>query len=203
MAEVEQDIIRRVLQGDRSAVQEFYGLYVSSMYAFAFYRVGRNEALAEEAATEIFHYAITHLREYDPARGEVYSWLVNVGRRVVTELLRRERRWRRHEIAWHRVDEKILSIYAAMDSKSIPDEILECRETRHLVGAAMSQLPQKYRNLLEERYWKGRSTSELSRLLAISEKAVESLLARAREAFRETLLVVAREVGVAGLEEGS
>jgi RNA polymerase sigma-70 factor, ECF subfamily len=191
----EKDVLRKALAGDREAVREFYALYVDALYAYAFYRLGRNVALAEEAVSEIFHKAVLTLDAYDPARGEVYTWLVTIGRGVVTAILRREQRWRRHELSWEAADRTLLDICRALDQDSIPDMILEREETRHLVQAAMGQLPPKYRRLLELRYWKGKTTSELALVLSLTEKAVESLLARGREAFRKSLESLSRELG--------
>jgi len=200
--DLENDVVRRLLAGERQAVRDFYALYADALYAFAYYRLGRNAALAEEALNEIFHRGILGLREYDPSRAGIYTWLTSLGRGVVTEILRRERRWRRHELSWERADRALLDAVEALDREEMPDRILEREETRHLVRAALSQLPPKVQNLLELRYWKGESTGGLARLLGITEKAVESLLARGRQAFQQSLEILAREVGtISKLEE--
>ncbi len=198
----ESDVARRLLAGDRRAVREFHALYAESLYAFAYYRLGRNAALAEEALNEIFHRAILGLRQYDPSRAGIYTWLTSLGRGVITEILRRERRWRRHEISWERADRALIEAVGALDREEMPDLIMEREETRQLVRAAMSQLPPKVKNLLELRYWKGESTGGLARLLGMTEKAVESLLARARQALQQSLQILARELGtISKLEE--
>ncbi|MBN1670863.1 MAG: RNA polymerase sigma factor [Kiritimatiellae bacterium] len=196
----EQQVMGRILAGDRAAVQEFYRLYVTAIYNFALYRLGKNEDLAEEAVNEIFERAFRHMREYDPARGEVYTWLVNIGRSVTTKIIRREQKWKKHELHWQQIDERLREIYEAIDEEAIPDEILETEETRLLVRTTMSQLPLKYRRLLEERYWKEKSNREIAGMLGVSEKAVESMLARARLAFKKAFLAVAHEMGGLGLE---
>ncbi len=198
----EHDVVRRLLAGDRQAVRDFYALYADALYAFAYYRLGRHAALAEEAVNEIFHRGILGLKEYDPSRAGVYTWLVSRGRGVVAEILRRERRWRRHELSWERADRALLDAVRALDREDMPDLILEREETRQLVRAALSQLPPKYRNLLELRYWRGETTGALARLLGLTEKAVESLLARGRQAFQESLEILTRELGaIPKLEE--
>jgi len=191
----EKELITQILAGEREAVRELYGLYVSAIYNFVFYRLGRNSDLAEEAVTAIFQQAFERLRDYDPARGEVYTWLVNIGRGVVTKLMRREQRWQRHEVQWAKVDEELMQIYEALDTAAIPDEALATEETRVLVSTAMHQLPLKYKKLLENKYWHERSTREIAGGLGVTEKAVESMLARAREAFRRTFIALAREMG--------
>ncbi len=193
--DTETDVVRRLLAGDRQAVRDFYALYADALYAFAYYRLGRQASLAEEAVNEIFHRGILGLREYDPSRAGIYTWLTSLGRGIVTEILRRERRWRRHELSWERADRALLEAVRALDREDMPDRILEREETRQIVRAALSQLPPKYQNLLELRYWKGETTGGLARLLGLTEKAVESLLARGRQAFQQSLEILARELG--------
>ncbi len=48
----------------------------------------------------------------------------------------------------------------------------------------MSELPQRYEEILHAKYLDDLSMREISRLMNLSEKAVGSLLTRAREMFR-------------------
>ena len=63
-----------------------------------------------------------------------------------------------------------------------------------MVNATMSQLPQHYREAVEAKYVLRRSVREIASERSTSEKAVESLLTRARQAFRETFLALARSL---------
>jgi DNA-directed RNA polymerase specialized sigma24 family protein len=49
----------------------------------------------------------------------------------------------------------------------------------------MATLPEPYRLALLWRYWEKRSTQEMAMRTGKTEKAIERLLARAREMFRE------------------
>ena len=69
-------------------------------------------------------------------------------------------------------------------------------ETRQMVSATMSQLPEKYRAALEAKYLKGNSVRDIAATTGQSEKAMESLLTRAREAFRETFLSLTRNLSL-------
>ncbi len=76
------------------------------------------------------------------------------------------------------------------------DDVLRREETREMVGATMSQLPRHYREALEAKYVAGKSVRDIAAALAISEKAVESQLTRARKAFRATFVALARNLNV-------
>ena len=60
----------------------------------------------------------------------------------------------------------------------------------------MSHLPAKYREALEAKYVTGKSVRDMAATLSLTEKAVESQLGRARRAFRETFLALARNLDV-------
>ena len=56
----------------------------------------------------------------------------------------------------------------------------------------LSQLPSHYREALEAKYLRGASVHDLAQLWHTTDKAVESMLTRARKAFRATFLTLGR-----------
>ena len=54
-----------------------------------------------------------------------------------------------------------------------------------LIQLAMDQLPERYADALELKYVHGFSSKEIAARFGIGDEAVQSLLARARRAFRE------------------
>ncbi len=71
---------------------------------------------------------------------------------------------------------------------------MQREETRALVNATMAQLPPHYRQALEAKYVDGQSVRAIAADAGNTEKAVESLLGRARQAFREAFLVLTRNL---------
>lgn len=59
-------------------------------------------------------------------------------------------------------------------------------ETAERVHAALDRLPPSYARAVEWRYLEGLEVTEIALRLKLSYKAAESLLSRARKAFRET-----------------
>jgi RNA polymerase sigma factor (sigma-70 family) len=49
----------------------------------------------------------------------------------------------------------------------------------------MAELPEMYRVVLLWRYWEGKSATDIAQSIGRTPKAVERLLARARQQFRE------------------
>ena len=80
-----------------------------------------------------------------------------------------------------------LSAHAVAD----PDNVLERSEIVRLVHATLDHLPPRYGEALEMRYLEGCSVDQVARRLELGYKATESLLSRARAAFREGFGAVA------------
>ena len=70
-------------------------------------------------------------------------------------------------------------------TREAPDEGLRRRELARLVQVTLDCLPQRYGDALEWKYIQELPVTEIAGRLNVSPKAAESLLTRAREAFRE------------------
>ena len=173
-------------KADRAAIGRFYDAHVDGLYAFVFYRVGRDQTLAEDVVQETFTVALAKRTSYDPARGSVGSWLTVLSRNVIRDHLRAHRKSDELQQTWERVDATLAQVFAAMADRPLPGEVLERAETRDLVHMAVANLPEQYRTALTRKYVDGESLETLSRELGISVDATKSLLARARRAFRDT-----------------
>jgi len=85
------------------------------------------------------------------------------------------------------VDGDISSYLEAIDNKPLPDEVLEQKETAAVVRAALNRLESKEQAVLKAKYIEGLSAHEIARQMGITEKAVHSLLYRARISLRREL----------------
>lgn len=165
---------------------DVYDRNFTALYNYCYYRLGKDHHAAEEAVQETFALAVERIGLYDPQRGDTFAWLCNLSRNVI----RRERRFAQRTINlaefWGNIDEELKSIYSRIASMPLPAEVMELQETRDLVTMAMAQLPDRYRDVLEGKYVNALPVKEIAHRLTMTPKAVESLLSRAREAFRQT-----------------
>jgi RNA polymerase sigma-70 factor (ECF subfamily) len=173
--------------GDRAAITRFYDAHVDGLYTFVFYRVGRDATLAEDVVQETFTLAMSRQRDYDPERGSLGSWLTVLSRNVIRDHLREHRRSDELQATWERIDATLAQTFGAMAEHPLPGEVLERTETRDLVHMAVANLPDQYRKVLTRKYVDGESLETLAGELGISIDATNSLLARARRAFREAM----------------
>ncbi len=166
------------------------------LWAFCLYRVGRDRHACEEVVQETLLRAIERLADYDPARcgDEIHGWLTGIARNEIRRVRATAGRTTSLDDLWARVDGDLAAMWGALETAPIESAALEREETRILVHAAMAQLPPQYRTALEAKYVSGRSVREIAAETGQSEKAAESLLTRARDAFRTAFLAIARNL---------
>ncbi len=184
--------LRRVKRGDSSALEQFYEQHVDGLYAFVFYRVGRDKTIAEDVVQETFLTALGRMEVYDADRGSVASWLCVLSRNVIRQHLKSHRRSQELLAMWDRIDETLAQVFAALDREPLTDEVIEREETRDLVNVTIAHLPDRYRKVLERKYVGGESLADLAQQMDVSEDAAKSLLARARRAFRDTFVALSQ-----------
>lgn len=189
---------KRALRGDPQAVDVLAEAALQPLYRFCLYRVGQDRHLCEDVVQETLVCAIGQLEQYDPLRcgDDIFPWLTGLARNEIRRALAGSKSAVSLDALWRRMDRELLSVYAKLASEPFADELLERTETREMVNATMSQLPPQYGQALEAKYILGRSVREIAQAWKVSEKAVESRLSRAREAFRTVFLALAQNLSV-------
>jgi RNA polymerase sigma-70 factor (ECF subfamily) len=193
MSELHQSdkaIVRRMLAGDEMAFEEFFETYFPGLYRFALTRLDRNADAAEEVVQATLCKAVTKLATY---RGEaaLFTWLCTFCRHEISAHYDRHRR-SLHETP---LVEDAPEIRAALESIGIahgdaPDERLRRQELARLVRVTLDSLPPRYGDALEWKYIQELSVSDIAARLSLGPKAAESLLTRARQAFRDGFTAV-------------
>lgn len=176
--------MRRMLGGDARAFDEFFERFFPGLYRFARARLSRDVAAAEEVVQETLCRAMAKLHTF---RGEasLFTWLCTFCRHEISALHRARRR-QGHEVE---LLEDAAEIRGALESLSggdgDPELSAHRREIARLVQVTLDHLPARYASALEWKYSDGLSVREIAANLEVSEKAAESLLTRARGAFRD------------------
>jgi len=167
-AALEQRLRRAVLAGDERAWQGLYDDAFSPLYAYVHWRCGGLRDLADDIAQETWLVAVRRLRDFDPAQGPFLAWL----RGIAANVLRNQLRAR-----------------AAPSGNGKPrreatDDEQRRREDAEHVAWALAELPDHYEAVLRAKYLEGQSVADIATAWRQTPKAIESLLTRARTAFR-------------------
>ena len=187
----DRKLVERMLAGDEEAFDQFFEGHCPRLYRFALPRLNHNADAAEEIVQVTLVKAVAGLKGY---RGEaaLFTWLCTICRRGIAE--HRERRGRRLDDVPLR--EEIPEVRAALESLaalggSDPETAARRREIARQVQVILDALPGAYGDALEWKYLEGRSVREIAARLDLSVKAAESMLTRAREAFRDGFAALA------------
>ncbi|MBI1850040.1 MAG: sigma-70 family RNA polymerase sigma factor [Planctomycetes bacterium] len=186
----EKDLLGRLRDGERGAADDLFRTYFDPLYQFVFYRLGGSHADTEEVVQETFIAAMQSARAFD-GRSSLFTWVCGIAKNKMSGL-RRSRRRAHLEIILSDADSEILDILANLEREDIPQHALDEEETADLVGATLSSFPPRYRDVLTDKYLRDLPVREIARRHGATEKGIESLLTRARQAFARTFRLLAR-----------
>lgn len=179
------DLIEGLLGGEAAAFEVYFHTCYPRLYRFALRRVAR-PALAEEVAQEAIVKGLAKLASF---RGEasLLTWLCGICRNEIA-IVRRRHPELEH---LHPVVEDDPSARAVLEllahEAPWPEALLRREQTIALVQSVLDCLPSQYSDVLEWKYVEGLSVAEIAARIGRSEKAIESMLTRARDAFRGAL----------------
>lgn len=164
---------------DADIWREFISQEIPLLYGM-FMRRWPNPSLAEELVQRTVFDAVRGCGSYDPSRGSPEEWIFGIARNNI----RLEARKR----ASRPSSNGDISLYLeAIDTKPLPDEVLERKETALLVRSALGRLESKEQTVLRAMYIEGLLARDIAGQMGITEKAVHSLLYRARISLRKEL----------------
>jgi len=190
MGSVERELVSRMLSGDEHAFAEFFDGYFPGLYRFALTRLHGDEDAAEEVVQATMGEAIRKIATY---RGEaaLFTWLCTFCRHEIARFCRRAGR-QPASVGLVEDEPAIAAALATLAAgEAAPHAALERAETRRLVHVVLDGLPPRYAAALEWKYVDDSSVQEIADRLQLSVKAAESVLTRAREAFRRSFALLA------------
>lgn len=171
-------LVARLLRGDEDAFAEFFDRNFGPLYRFALPRVADEDA-AEEVVQTTLCRAVRKLASY---RGEaaLLTWLTTICRREIATHFEQ----RKKVPPMIDLSDDLPEIRAALESLGA-EAAVQRRELARIVQVVLDRLPGRYGDALEWKYIDGFSVAEIAERLSLAPKAAESMLTRARAAFRD------------------
>jgi RNA polymerase sigma factor (sigma-70 family) len=182
MCDDERNLIARLTEREDLAWEEFCLKYSGPLLGAVRLHCGCSEEMAEEIVHMTFIRCVKAIQTFDPARGGLFGWLKAIARNEAHTLLRKS--FPAKQLRLELEDQQWIE---QMDHAELPDERLCRQEVRALVLDTVMELSSRQREVLTMKYLEGRRVAEMALTLGISEKAVESLLTRSRQALKENL----------------
>jgi RNA polymerase sigma-70 factor (ECF subfamily) len=172
-------LVTAVLQRDRKATAEFVNTYADAVYSFIRRRLLPRYDLVDDLVQEVFIAAWENLDSFRGA-SPLRAWLLGIARHKI------EDHYRRLLQSVQPLEPEAAEELPASDVDV--EAIADRRRTEQRARQVLAELPEHYSVVLQWRYWEKRSAREMAEATGRSEKAIERLLARAREQFRRRWL---------------
>jgi RNA polymerase sigma-70 factor (ECF subfamily) len=176
-------LVRRLREGDEAAFDEFWRSHAERLHRFALSRCGGDADVARDAVQSALCKALEDLDSYRGS-GSLFSWICGICRNELAGRSRvRTRRGPHLSLDAEPGAHSLLN--ALLSPNDTPEAALLRSEARTRVHETLDRLPHRHALALEWKYAAGLSVREIALRLELSEKAAESLLTRARLAFRD------------------
>ncbi|MCC6597270.1 MAG: sigma-70 family RNA polymerase sigma factor [Alphaproteobacteria bacterium] len=174
--QIDEDLMGRVLNGDRRAFAVLVHRHANLFFAAAWRMCGQTEE-AEDIVQEAFLKLWSKPGAFDPAKGAKFTtWFYRVVTNLAIDKMRRRKKF---------VDAAMLDTVADKVI-SIDLQMVE-RERAQVIEQAVQALPERQKIALNLCFYEGLSNKEAAEVLGVGVKALESLLMRAKAALRTAL----------------
>jgi len=173
----DEDLVRRLIQGDESAFDDIYDRYNRKIYLFSFRNL-KNRQDAEGAVQEVFLNLWKDRRKLRKAES-INAWLFSVSFNIIRKHFRRlaSENKLKHQLSRTNSDE---------DRTTISE--LDYNDLMLKAESLIGKLPPRQQHIFLMSRKQGMSNEEISRMLHISEKTVENQISKAKRALRKAFL---------------
>jgi RNA polymerase sigma-70 factor, ECF subfamily len=166
----ERALREAILAGNAEAWQTLYDEAFANLYAYVSWRCGGLRDPTEDVVQQTWLTAVRRIAVFDPDRARFSQWLAGIAAHVLRN------HWRKQCRA---------PLPGCNGVAEPADADLERRERAECVALALAKLPERYEAVLRAKYLDQLSVCDIAEAWQQKPKAIESLLSRARQAFRE------------------
>lgn len=171
-------------EGDISSFENLMVKYFPRVLNFV-YRYTNNRAVSEEIAQEVFIKVYQNQNKYEP-KAKFQTWVFTIARNVSLNELRRKK-------PTFSIDTPIKTSQGSVnrqfedENAVVADQQMLKEEMADYVREAIGSLPENQRVATILLRYEGLSYAEIAKTMKTTEKAVKSLLSRAKESLKEKL----------------
>jgi RNA polymerase sigma-70 factor (ECF subfamily) len=192
--EADRALVARMRAGEQRAFDEFFNASAPRLVAFIARRSALDPASLEDVVQCALIKAVRNLASY---RGEaaLFTWLTEICRHELADVHRKAARRPAHFSLDESEASALLEPQLRAPEHLDPLSELHVAARRTAVMKVLLSLPENYALALEAKYGDGRSVEEIARQLGVTAIAAQSVLARARDAFRRQWFRNGADVG--------
>ena len=155
--EKEREWMLRLQKGDKSALGDIYDAYNKLVYGLI-YTILKGKEESEDCLQEVFVQLWEKADQFDPSKGNLYSFLLTMARNKAIDVTR-SRDYKDSKKEDHIINDFTLTPESKYNN---PHEDLELNERAGMVRQALKRLSEKEREVLHVAYFNGMTQSEIS-----------------------------------------
>lgn len=155
------------------SAEQFYIDYKDKVFGYIFNRI-HDRAEAEDLTSDVFAKVVKHIGEYNPEKASPSTWIFVITRNTLIEYFRK-----------HKHTEDIEEQQIPVSDEPMDKILLE--EQQELVAKALSELPEKMRDVIVARYYYGFRFSKIGEMMDMSEANARVTHARALAKLKEII----------------
>lgn len=177
------DLAQAILARDRKATAHFVELHSGRVHAYVWRRLTPRVAMVDDIVQEVFLGSWRALKTYT-GQASLEGWIMAIARFKVEDYYRQT------------LSKPLADLELEPDSLASDVDLdvdLDDSRDAQRAAAILEDLPYEYTLALRWRYWDGHSARTMAAASGRTEKAIERLLARAREQFKVRWLAVERK----------
>ncbi len=183
--ETEAALIRGLKEARPEAAAELYDRFAPSLLTFALAWFPADRPLAEDVVVHSLANAVHHIRSFNPHRASLLTWLYGIARRQLRDELRRQARRKSVPAAAQSPLETAVDTPGPGD---VSAEVAARVDSQRLLTRLAAELSALEYEMLILHSLNQLSDKEIGRVVGRSERAVHSLLHRAKTKARERLV---------------
>ncbi|HXB93293.1 MAG TPA: sigma-70 family RNA polymerase sigma factor [Puia sp.] len=173
----EQELVLALKERDDKAFGFLYDNYAGALYSIIKQIITDNNELANDVLQEVFINIWRKIDTYDPSKGRLFTWMLNIARNASIDTLRSK------------------SYQNAQKNQELPDNVYKgvANQTTQLnvdsigLKKVLEKLRPEHRVLLELAYFKGFTHEEIAEMMAIPLGTVKTRIRNALLQLREYL----------------
>ena len=135
--------------GDRAAFAQLFRHFAPRVKAYLM-KSGASAAQAEECAQDVMTTLWQKAAMFDPERASVSTWIFTIARNRMIDMIRRDRRPDPEPAPWDR------------DAEPDQAEVYAATEESRVLTAALADLPERQRSLIQRAFYGDLSHSEIA-----------------------------------------
>jgi RNA polymerase sigma-70 factor (ECF subfamily) len=170
----EEQLVSALKHGSRDAFNYLYQNYSAVLFGII-YRVINDEGTSQDVLQDAFVKIWNNVAQYDPAKGRIYTWMMNIARNSAIDKLRSKGEIMKGKIQTG--EDVVFNIQNSKGTEQLTDTI----GLRKIVG----DLRPEYQIIVDLAYFKGYTMDEISKILAVPLGTVKTRMRAALQQLRQ------------------